>query len=86
MTFPEYIQGYRLLCMMTEIGNISHFSQTLFSFFFFYIIEIVKEPLANKREAAHIQKCKEIPTTGIFCQVYRKESKTVKPKDLIRGK
>lgn len=25
------------------------------------------------------------PTTGVFCQVYRKESGTVKPKDFIWG-
>lgn len=51
MTFPEYFQGYKLLCMMTEIGN-SHFCKTLFPLF--SIIDIVIEPLANKMEAAHV--------------------------------
>ena len=52
MTFPEYFQGYKLLCMMTEIGNTSHFCKTLFPPF--SIIDIVIKPLANKMEAAHV--------------------------------
>lgn len=56
------------------------------SFPLFSIIDIVIEPLANKWKLLTFRNGKgTASTTRVFCQVYREESETIKPKDLIQN-